>query len=229
MMEITMTNETLAGLKKFEDGARRILGDDFISSGEVERITQTRYRMREHLVRGFPDMEALCYARDRNMFLTPVPPRTGFLDVLKLQKEYIDRNEQHELTAEKMKEWGIEDKFSDLSYPQWIMLEKTPIQGLIGKTPEQQKKIVKAPLIIPSAPLLIWGLTIYKTLRGKFIRCQVPSYEQKYITYLELRTSTVSGNSNIIIHSYSDGWQWSRGGTDFDGSDVGIIRARVFG
>lgn len=213
----------VAGIKRFSakmpnyDIARTILGKDFISPEEIATARGLTYTDGQLATFGdtLPAQEVLEWCRDNGMMLVAGPPKSmSLLDVRALKAGYFYTKDGG-WYADNRQKFARADKVE----PVWIALRKEPVADSLRKTWSEQSDLVVEPMVVPNVAETVWGLTVYKAVRGKYL-----------LPNLYVRTSSCgSGGGRVGVGRFDDdglgvGSSWGDG----RGDSLGVASARKF-
>ncbi len=193
----------VAGIARFTakapnyDLAKTILSKDFISPEEIATARGLTYTDEQLAKFGdtLPVQEALEWCRDNGMMLVAGPPKAmSLLDIRAVKTDYFYSKEGG-WYAESAQKFARTDKAETV----WIALRKEPVADSLSKDWSEQSDLVAEPTVVPHPPETVWGLTVYKAVRGKYL-----------LPNLYVRTSSI----------YSDGDRVNVGHFDAKGLDV---------
>ncbi len=164
----------MAGISRFTSKppdyteARSILGKDFISADQIMTARGVTYTEDQQIALGksLPNKATLEAIRDAGMMLVAGPPTAmSILDIRALHAGYFhsegpdqDDEDWYDHSSEK---FSRNDKIEALG---WLALRKEPVDDSLSKNWEEQQALVKAPMYVPNAAELAWGLTTYKAV-----------------------------------------------------------------
>jgi len=146
---------------------REILGDDFISPEEIAAargLTYTDDQIAE-LESTLPDRETLEWLRRNDFMLVAGSPREmSLLDIRELERSYFYSKEGSWYNNESEK-FARNDKVTC----RWLMLRKGIVPNSTSKTWSEQEKLLSDLEVVPNAAEMIWGMTVYKVVRGVYL------------------------------------------------------------
>lgn len=148
--------------------ARTILDGDFISPEEIVKANRVVFYTSDQLAefgKTLPSKEVLEWCRDNDCILIAGPAKVmSLLEIRELKSEYF---------YSKSGGWYANDseKFSrnDKAETRWIMLRKKPIANSTSKTWDEQQSLLSKLENVPNAAEVVWGLTVYKAIRGIYL------------------------------------------------------------
>ncbi|MFZ2682194.1 MAG: hypothetical protein WAZ14_03825 [Patescibacteria group bacterium] len=166
--------------------AREILGNDFISPGEIEAsrpgLVYSLLQWQE-LSNSVPSKEVLEWCRDNGFMLVAGPPRPMSL----LEIHELDRGHLHSKEAN----WYAAESEAFASYDKaacrWLMLRKEPVPDSIEKTWDEQQQLLSSLEVTPNVAEQVWGLAIYKAVRGVGL-----------LRFVYVRTSSTDSDGNRV-------------------------------
>jgi hypothetical protein len=176
---------------------REILGDDFISPEEIAAARGLAYTDDQiaELESALPDRETLEWLRRNDFMLVAGSPRDmSLLDIRELERSYFYSKEGGWYSKSK-ETFARNDKVTC----RWLMLRKGIVPNSTSKTWGEQEKLLSDLEVVPNAAEQVWGMTVYKAVRGVYLLGNVYA-----------RTSSVG----------SDGDRVDVGGFDGHGLDV---------
>ena len=213
----------VSGIRRFTakmpnyDVAKSVLGKDFISPEEIAKARDLVYTDEQLATFGetLPTLEVLEWCRDNGMMLVAGPPKAmSLLEIRALKPAYFYSKDGG---------WYAEDAeaFSrnDKAEPVWIALRKEPVTGSLDKNWAKQNALVVAPMVVPNAAEVVWGLTTYRALWGT-----------RLLPNVYVRTSSCDSIGNRVYVGYfdSDGldvnFYWDNDRDD----NLGVSAARKF-
>ncbi|MFZ2682165.1 MAG: hypothetical protein WAZ14_03675 [Patescibacteria group bacterium] len=152
--------------------AREILGNDFISPGEIEAnrpgLVYSLSQWQE-LSNSVPSKEVLEWCRDNCFMLLPGPPRPmSLLDVRELDRGHFYSKENGWYAAES-EAFARNDKATC----RWLMLRKEHVPDSIEKTWDEQQQLLSSLEVTPNVAEQVWGMTTYKAVCGVYLLAAV--------------------------------------------------------
>lgn len=192
---------TGVALSEQEEIARNILGQDFLSTGQVEQAYGFSYmeNLRKTLAITVPSVEALRWARDEGRVVMPTLP----YDYSLLQ--YLDFADI--LFPREIDKWLVRSfrSFSGVDTVQscsWLTVRKEPYPDSLNKDLTQQQKLLGEEEYIPNVTELMYAIHTYYKVSGVCL-----------LKNVSVRTSSKerSGQSVIVGDTDSNGRPMIRG------------------
>ncbi|MCR4276220.1 MAG: hypothetical protein NUV90_02455 [Candidatus Parcubacteria bacterium] len=199
------------------DLAKTILGKGFISPEEIATARGLTYTDEQLAKFGdtLPAQEALEWCRDNGMMLVAGPPKAmSLLDIRAIKTDYF-YSKQGGWYAENAQKFARTDKAETV----WIALRKEPVADSFSKNWSEQSELIAEPMVVPNAAETVWGLTVYKAVRGKYL-----------LPNLYVRTSSIDSVGGHVIVGFFDARglsvcsRWDSGRYD----SLGLASARKF-
>ncbi len=172
---------------------REILGNDFISPEEIVTARGLTYSAEQlaELESTLPDRETLEWLRRNDFMLVAGSPREmSLLDIRELERRYFYSREGGWYNNESEK-FARNDKVTC----RWLMLRKGIVPNSTSKTWDEQEKLLSDLEAVPNAAEQVWGMTVYKAVRGVYLLGSVYA-----------RTSSVDSDGNRVDVGDFDGY-----------------------
>ena len=170
-----------------EDLACLILGDDFLSPGDVSKAYGFSYSgdQRTDLAETVPDFETLMWLRTNGYMLLATPPsEMNLLHVRDLDNQlFYSKSEgwyaegQHTFSREDVVKAG-----------QWLMVRKEPYANSRKKTWDEQKNLLTDVEHVPNAPEVSYAVTAYYKVRDVYL-----------LKGVYVRTSSVDADGDRVV------------------------------
>lgn len=164
----------VAGIQRFTakvpdgyDLAKIILGKDFIPPEEIAVARGLTYTYEQLVKFGdtLPAKDILEWCRDNGMMLVAGPPiAMSLLYIRSIGPAYF-YSKGGGWYAESKQKFARTDKAETV----WIALRKEPVADSLEKNWSEQSDLVTLPMVVPNAAEVVWGLTVYKAVRGEFL------------------------------------------------------------
>lgn len=156
-------------LPEGEDLARLILGDDLITPEDIEAKTGIRYtdEQKAHADATMPtDLETLQAIKADGMMMVFGPSE----DLSLLEVRDLD----NQLFYLKKDGWYAESKHSfsrtdKVRGGQWLIIRKTPVDGLTSKNWSEQSAMIKSGDRVPNAAEMSYAVTMYYKVRNVYL------------------------------------------------------------
>lgn len=195
--------------------AKRILGGDFVSPQEVmdarPGVVYDASQLKA-LVDNIPSAEVLQQLKDNGFALVPQPPQPmSLLDVRALESGQF-----YSQTGG----WYADYAFAkdNKTGTGWLAIKKTPVDGSLSKTWDEQNRLLKDGESVPNAAEMSWFITTFFKVRG------VRLFERLYVRCSDL----VSDGGRVFVGVF-DSEGLSVNGCLWDGyrsSLLGLASAR---
>lgn len=172
--------------------AREILGQDFISPEEIAAARGLTYSTEQiaELERTLPNRETLEWLKRNDYYLVAGSPREmSLLDVRGLERSYF-YSKTDGWYANESEAFARNEKVTC----RWYMLRKGIVPNSTRKTWSEQKDLLSDLETAPMAVEKIWGMTVYKAVRGIYLLGSIYG-----------RTSSVDSDGNrVYVGNFDD-------------------------